>query len=120
VVYTGPTRTPDQLAKLNVEEAAPHHKKKAGVKTLAAKPPGADEKATSEKATGAKAPEANGTKAKAKDGKTKPAVHWTPTSSSPLAASPPPGLEIKPATDKPKKKPHKAAAAAKPATAPAQ
>jgi D-alanyl-D-alanine carboxypeptidase len=120
VVYTGATRTPDQLAKLNVEEAAPHHKKKAGVKTLAAKPPGADEKATSEKATVAKAPEANGTKAKAKDGETKPAVHWTPTSPSPLAASPPPGLETKPATDKPKKKPHKAAAAAKPATAPAQ
>jgi hypothetical protein len=114
VVYTGATRTPDQLAKLNVEEAAPHHKKKAGGKTLAAKPPGADEKATSEKATGAKAPEEKGTEAKAKDGKTKPAVHWTPNSSSPLAASTPP------AADKPKKKPHKAAAAAKPATAPAQ
>ena len=40
VVYTGPTRTPDQLAKLNVEEAAPHRREKGAGKTLAAKPTG--------------------------------------------------------------------------------
>ena len=47
VVYTGPTRTPSQIAALSaIEEAAPHHKKKGG-KTeskTAAKP--AEEEAT--------------------------------------------------------------------------
>jgi D-alanyl-D-alanine carboxypeptidase len=110
VVYTGPTRTPDQLAKLNViadEPASPRGKKRGG-RTLAAKPTGAD-------AAGEKAPEAKGTEAKAGDGKKRPVVHWTPTSSSSLAASPPPGLETKQ-----KKKPEKTDAAAKPAAAPAQ
>jgi D-alanyl-D-alanine carboxypeptidase len=115
VVYTGPTRTPDQLARLSVEDDAPHHKKKGG-KTAVAKPTGADETTTE-----GKTPEAKGAAAKTDDGKTRPVVHWTPTSSSSLATSPPPGLEAKPGTDKPKKKPQKAdAAAAKPAAAPAQ
>ena len=132
VVYTGPTRTPDQLAKLNVDEAAaPHHKKKAAAKSAAAKP--ADEKAADEKATDAKpadgksadrkaaaekAADSKAADAKAADGKTK-AKPWTPMSASTLSANPPPGLETKPATDKPKK-PKKAEAAPKPALAPAQ
>ena len=109
IVYTGPTRTPDQLAKLNViadEPAAARHKGKRG-RGAAAKP-GAD-------AAGEKAPEAKGAEAKTDDGKTRPVVHWTPTSSSSLTASPPPGLETKQ-----KKKPEKTDAAAKPAAAPAQ
>ena len=110
IVYTGPTRTPDQLARLNVTADEPgggtaHHKKKGG-RAVAAKP--ADGNATGDTASTAK-PSA--------DGKTKPAVHWTPTSSSSLAASPPAGLETKSAADKPKKKPQKAATTAKPAPA---
>jgi D-alanyl-D-alanine carboxypeptidase len=120
VVYTGPTRTPDQLAKLSVEEAAPHHRKKGAGRTPAAKPAGSDEKVSGEKAAGGQAPDGKGAEAKTEDGKTKPVVHWTPTSSSSLAASPPPGLETKSASDKSKKKPQKADAAAKPAAAPAQ
>ncbi len=38
VVYTGPTRTPAQLANLSAIEAAPPHKKRPGAKTAAAKP----------------------------------------------------------------------------------
>jgi D-alanyl-D-alanine carboxypeptidase len=109
IVYTGPTRTPDQLAKLNViadEPAAQHHKGKRG--RAAAVKPGAD-------AAGEKAPGAKGAEAKTDDGKTRPVVHWTPTSSSSPTASPPPGLETKQ-----KKKPEKTDAAAKPAAAPAQ
>jgi D-alanyl-D-alanine carboxypeptidase len=108
-VYTGPTRTPDQLTKLNViadEPAAARHKGKRG--RGAAVKPGAD-------AAGEKASEAKGAEAKTDDGKTRPVVHWTPTSSSSLTASPPPGLETKQ-----KKKPEKTDAAAKPAAAPAQ
>jgi D-alanyl-D-alanine carboxypeptidase len=109
IVYTGPTRTPDQLAKLNViadEPAAQRHKGKRG--RGAAVKPGAD-------AGGEKASEAKGAEAKTDDGKTRPVVHWTPTSSSSLTASPPPRLETKQ-----KKKPEKTDAAAKPAAAPAQ
>jgi D-alanyl-D-alanine carboxypeptidase len=115
IVYTGPTRTPDQLARLNViaDEpggGTPHHKKKGG-KAVAAK--SADEKATGDSTTIARPSAGN-------DRKTKPVVHWTPTSSSSLAASPPPSLETKPAADKPKRKPQKAATTAKPAPAAAQ
>jgi D-alanyl-D-alanine carboxypeptidase len=111
VVYTGPTRTPDQLARLNVVADEPgggtlRHKKKGG-HAVAAKP--ADAAGDS---TAATKPTAGN------DGKTKP-VHWTPTSSSSLAASPPAGLETKAAADKPKKKPQKAATTAKPTAAPA-
>jgi D-alanyl-D-alanine carboxypeptidase len=120
VVYTGPTRTPSQIAALSaIEEAAPHHKKKGG-KTegkTAAKP--ADEEATDTNSTRGK-----GADLKATDGN-KPRVKWTPTSSSTLATTPPPELEPKPAAETPKKKPNKAAKADpanKPAatTAPAQ
>jgi D-alanyl-D-alanine carboxypeptidase len=109
VVYTGPTRTPDQLARLNVVAdepggGTPRHKKKGG-HAVAAKP--ADAAGDS---TAATKPTAGN------DGKTKP-VHWTPTSSSSLAASPPAGLETKAAADKPKKKPQKAVTTAKPAPA---
>jgi D-alanyl-D-alanine carboxypeptidase len=113
IVYTGPTRTPDQLARLNVsadEPTAPHHKKKGG-RAVAAKP-------GDDGAGGALVlPASKGAEPKPDDGKTKPVVHWTPTSSSTLTASPPPALEPKAATDKPKKKPQKAATTAKPAIA---
>jgi D-alanyl-D-alanine carboxypeptidase len=112
IVYTGPTRTPDQLARLNVAADepggdTPHHKKKGG-RAVAAKPADGAGDSTS----AAKASAGN-------DGKTKP-VHRTPTSSSSLAASPPAALETKAAADKPKKKPQKAATTTKPAPAPAQ
>ena len=108
VVYTGPTRSPDQIARLSVEEAAaPHHKKK--VTTAVAKP--SDEKAEKE----SEQPAANAKSAGEKPGKTGAAkapdekehkgkaARWTPTSSSSLAASPPPELETKSAADKQKK-----------------
>ena len=112
IVYTGPTRTPDQLARLNViaDEpggGGPRHKKKGG-RAVAGKP--ADGAGDS---TSAAKPSAGN------DGKTKP-VHWTPTSSSSLMANPPAGLETKAAADKRKKKPQKAATTARPAAAPAQ
>jgi len=100
VVYTGPTRSPAQIAKLNaIEEATPHPKKK-GAKTAK----GADED-TSEQKPAAKA--ANG---KAADEKAAPenkgnGKAWTPTSSSTLASSPPPELQTKPAAESAKKKP---------------
>ncbi len=111
VVYTGPTRTPAQIATLSaIEEAAPHHKKK-GTKT-AAKP--AEEEATESNSTHGKNAEPKATDSN------KPRARWTPTSSSSLATSPPGELEAKPTADAPKKKPHKAAKAdpaAKPAPA---
>ncbi len=120
VVYTGPTRSASEVAHLSaIEAAAPRGKKKLTGKTAAAKP--VDEKATDAKATDAKAADGNAADGKATGGKTNPRAHWTPTSSSSLAASPPPGLETKPAADAQKKKPHKAAkadAAGKPAAAP--
>lgn len=109
IVYTGPTRTPDQLARLNViaDEpggGGPRHKKKGG-RAVAAKPADGAGDSTSP----AKPSAGN-------DGKTKP-VHWTPTSSSSLVANPPAGLETKAAADKPKKKPQKAATTTRPAPA---
>jgi D-alanyl-D-alanine carboxypeptidase len=105
VVYAGPTRTPEQLAKMKSEPVATakHHKKK-GAKTAAAKP--AEEKA----ATDAKAAERKPTDAKAADGKAKGekskagASAWTPTSASSLSANPPPELKTKSAVDAPKKR----------------
>jgi len=113
IVYTGPTRSPAQLATLSVvDEPAPHHKKKSA-KGETSKP--ADERkaadAKPENAAEGKTPDGN---AKSKTGS------WTPTSSSSLAASPPPELETKSATEAPKKKKNKAAkadAATKPAPA---
>jgi D-alanyl-D-alanine carboxypeptidase len=132
VVYTGPTRTPDQIAKLSVEQPTPHHRKKGAGKTAKARAEkagdenaggetAADGKATEAKGADAKAAEAKGAEAKTDEGKTRSKrAHWTPTSSATLAATPPPELETKHAAEKPKRR-HKAATAAKPAasTAPA-
>jgi D-alanyl-D-alanine carboxypeptidase len=109
VVYTGPTRTPAQLANLAVDQPSTPHKKKAAGKTAAAKPTdgkAADGKSTAAKGTDGKA----ATDGKAKDGKaTNEKVNsgdtkWTPTSSSALAASPPPELATTSAGEKPKPK----------------
>jgi len=111
VVYTGPTRTPAQIAKLDaIEEAAPHHKhKKKVAKAPAAK--AADEKTTDEKAVDGKATYHSAEKAKSHH------HAWTPTSSSTLAASPPLGLQPKSTNDAPKKKRVKPNAADEPAPA---
>jgi D-alanyl-D-alanine carboxypeptidase len=105
VVYTGPTRSPDQVAKLAAveeEAAVARHKKKGGAKAAAK-----EEKAADKKAADKADAKPDKSDSKAADGKTtdgeakrKP---WTPTSSSSLAASPPPELETK-GGDKPKKK----------------
>jgi D-alanyl-D-alanine carboxypeptidase len=96
VVYTGPTRTPEEIARLATIQPAAHHKKK-GSKTAAAK--ATDETPSDGKAADGKTGEgkASGEKAKAK-------AHWTPTSSSSLAGSPPPELETKSTAEKKKKK----------------
>ena len=112
VVYTGPTRTPAQLATLSVEQAATRHKRKAAARTAAAKPTG--ENATDAKAAGRKPADGKpsaGAAAKPKAG----AGRWTPTSSSSLAASPPPDLAPKSASET--KKPHKTKTVSKPAPA---
>jgi len=121
VVYTGPTRTPEQLAHIRDEPiaAAVHHKKK-GAKTAAAKP--ADDKAatTDAKAAGkspnAKSGDVKPADSRAKTGKGKADVHWTPTSSSSLTASPPPDLATKPSADAQKKRAKAAQPPAKPTT----
>ena len=94
VVYTGPTRDAAELAHLEAEPVAVHHKKK-GVAARAAR-------ATSQDA-------AEGKTAGRKAGA---AASWTPTSSSALAASPPPELGTKAAAATPKKR-HKPKQAAK-------
>jgi D-alanyl-D-alanine carboxypeptidase len=116
VVYTGPTRSAADVAKLEVREAAePHHKKKGGAKTAAQH---SEEKATNGKATDGKSIDGKPADGKTPEGgaaKTKPGTHaWTPLSSSALAASPPAELQSKPATDT-AKKPHKADAVPQPA-----
>lgn len=88
VVYTGPTRTPAEVAKLNAIEPGPAHKKKAGAKTAATKP--ANEKAADEKTSDGKASEHKLTPA------TKPATKTTavvekpkkPQKTEPAAKSP--------------------------------
>jgi hypothetical protein len=113
VVYTGPTRSPADVAKLEAREAAaPRHKRKIGAKHSEEKAldENAKENVKDGKATDGKA--ADGDAAKAKAG-THP---WTPLSSSALAASPPAELQGKPAADT-AKKPHKADAAPKPVPA---
>jgi D-alanyl-D-alanine carboxypeptidase len=113
VVYTGPTRTPDQIARLAAveeEAAVARHKRKGGSKEskAAAKEEKAADKKAADKADGkadkadAKAADGKAADGKASDGEAK-RKPWTPTSSSSLAASPPPELETKGA-DKPKKK----------------
>ncbi len=119
VVYTGPTRTPAEVAKLDaVEEAAPHHKKKVAAKTAAkhTDEKETDGKAADGKAGNAKAPDGKASNGKAADGKASNGKPWTPLSSSALAASPPSELQAKPAADAPKK-PHKPKPPVKPAPA---
>ncbi len=87
VVYTGPTRTPAEIANLaNLPEAAEPSKKK-GKRKAAAKP--AEKKP---------APSGKTSEAKPADGKTAASGPWTPTSPSALASSPPPelGTKLKP------------------------
>jgi D-alanyl-D-alanine carboxypeptidase len=114
VVYTGPTRTPAELANLASlpEEAANPGKKKAKHKPAAAKPASgksadakpadgkpaiarpADGKAVAAKPPDGKVVAAKPADGKATDGKaTAATVHWTPMSSSALAVSPPPDLK---------------------------
>jgi D-alanyl-D-alanine carboxypeptidase len=102
VVYTGPTRSPDQIANLSaIEETAPlRHKKKGGGKAEASR----DSDKTPDTSAAAKPADqaaSDGTKPKAKS--------WNPLSSSSLAATPPGELETK--AEPPKKKKHKAAKA---------
>jgi D-alanyl-D-alanine carboxypeptidase len=99
VVYTGPTRTQAELANLaNLPEiAAEPGKKKAKHKPVAAKPAAgksADAKPTDGKPVVAKPADGKITDGKATDRKAAAGtVHWTPMSSSALAASPPPDLK---------------------------
>ena len=109
VVYTGPTRTPAQLANLSASEAAPHHKKKGSAKP-------ADEKETDKKTAHEKGADEKAKTEKDATDKKAGAHAWTPTSSSALAASPPPGLETKRDAEPPKKR-HKTKPPIKPTAA---
>ncbi len=113
VVYTGPTRTPAQLANL-ASEAVSHHKKRGSAKTAAAK--STDEKATDKKTAHEKGADEKAKAEKDATDKKAGAHSWTPTSSSALAASPPPGLETKRDLDPPKKR-HKTKPPIKPTVA---
>jgi len=108
VVYTGPTRTQAQLASLQALPVdAPRHKKRAAKST--------DEKAADRNAADKKAAAVATTDGKAADTKSKAhAGPWTPMSSSALAASPPPELGTKTASEVQKKKPKKTQQAQKP------
>jgi D-alanyl-D-alanine carboxypeptidase len=118
VVYTGPTRSPAEVARLNAiaEAAAAHRKKKGGTavgkageekangKHQAAAALGGDAKAANGRAAARKAVEIRTSGPvgdKTEDGKPVKRVRWTPMSSSALAASPAAGAESK-------AKPHKA------------
>jgi D-alanyl-D-alanine carboxypeptidase len=131
VVYTGPTRTAAQVARMEaIEAAAPRHKKKKGAKAETAKASdqkaadgkagvkAADAKAADGKATAGKSSADKSADAKA-DSKKGKAGTWTPLSSSSVAATPPAELQTKSAADTPKKKRRKHAAA-KPAPTAAQ
>ena len=110
VVYTGPTRSPDEIAKLEAQLAAEPVHKKAKRKVAVAKGEIKSDDATAADGKPAKLddrkplkpaarkPAADGKK---RDGKTA-AARWTPMSSSALAASPPPELK---ADDPPAPKP---------------
>jgi D-alanyl-D-alanine carboxypeptidase len=107
VVYTGPTRTPEQLARLAnlkpIEAAASGRRKAKG-------------KATAKKAKEENAKDGNGRVEKVKDtkGEGKKGVrgkhaaagadHWTPMTAAPLSISPPPELQVHAATPNAKKK----------------
>jgi D-alanyl-D-alanine carboxypeptidase len=122
VVYTGPTRSPSQLATLSSDIAADPDKKKTKHKATAAR--STDGQATAEPPANKKPTDVKSADTKPTDAKPtakKPgAGPWTPTSPSALAASPPP--ELKPTTQAgapaaaPKKQPkHKPPVAAAPA-----
>jgi D-alanyl-D-alanine carboxypeptidase len=89
VVYTGPTRSPADVAKLATLAPRPPHKKKFADKAAAEKP--AEEKADGKVENG-------GTSGG------KPGGKWTPLSSSTLAVSPPPELRTASPADKAKTK----------------
>ncbi len=130
VVYTGPTRSPSQLATLSSDVAAEPDKKKTKHKATAARStddqaapePPANKKPAAAKPTDTKPTDAKPT-AKPTDTKTttkKPATGagaWTPTSPSALAASPPPELKTTAQASAPAaaKKPTKPPVAAAPA-----
>jgi D-alanyl-D-alanine carboxypeptidase len=118
VVYTGPTRTPAQLANLTTELAADPGRKKAkhkataaqhaDIKAAVAKPADGkpavakpDSKAVASKTADGKAVASKTAAGKAKEGKAG-AAPWTPMSSSTLAASPPPDLKADAPADTPK------------------
>jgi hypothetical protein len=106
VVYTGPTRSPAELANIPDDVAADPVRKKSKHKAAAA--PAADAKATA--VTEGKATDGNAPTGKP----TGSAAHWTPMSSSALAATPPPELKADAAADA--KKPKKQAKAHPPVT----
>ena len=95
VVYTGPTRTPADIANLAAmpEAAEPAAKKKSKHKPAATK--GKDGKSADAKPADGKAVDGKAADGKAADGKPAASarVPWTPMSSSALAASPPPDLK---------------------------
>ena len=96
VVYTGPTRSPADVAKLETLAPTGRHKKKPAGKPETAKP--AEEKSNAKSADG-----------KAAGGKA--GGQWTPLSSSALAASPPPELRTNSPADKAKTKNEKSKSA---------
>jgi len=106
VVYTGPTRSEAEIAKLEAQIAAEPVPKKAKRRPVAAKP-GAHKAAKPEEhkaaAPAEHTPAAAKVDGKLKDGKAA-AIPWTPMSASVLAASPPPDLkaDAPAATAKPK------------------
>jgi D-alanyl-D-alanine carboxypeptidase len=134
VVYTGPTRSPSQLATLSSDVAADPDKKKTKHKATAAH--STDDQAESEKPANKKSVVAKPTDAKPTDAKPtakptdtktttkKPAAGagpWTPTSPSALAASPPPELKTTAQASAPAAAPKKQAKPKPPvAAAPAQ
>jgi len=111
VVYTGPTRTPDQIAKLEAQIAAEPVHRKGKRKVAVAKHEAAEHKAVKPDVhrpvkPAARKPAVDGQKVDGKkhDGKTA-AVQWTPMSSSALASSPPPELKADTPKPSPAKKP---------------
>ncbi len=94
VVYTGPTRTEAEIAKLAAEPAAETARKRVKHKAVAAH--SADGKKVAKPKEGKPAAENTDGKAidgKATDGKAAARAPWTPLSSSALAASPPAELK---------------------------
>ena len=115
VVYTGPMRTPAQIARLaslRPVRPAAHHKKSAAPHAAAAKRPrhkASEVKAASKKAVDGKTRTEKKTRARA----------WTPTSPAALAASPPPELRTT-SRAKVRKKRHSDVHSAKSQSAPVQ